>query len=298
MQAGRFDAVGEDVLDQCAEELWITRKAYLDAYKTAIQTRRRPPVWDDVARLVPQRPNDGAVVVGPVAIPLAEAQNPGQEIQVQVRERANPFPIRSLDSITQELNAISKVHDCFDAAKRSNSNLFYHCRGILLRHSTPDVRPISHQYVTKQPVEFSSVLIEGQAKRCCKTIAVEMATAFIGGSLDEVTVDNLTLWYYRTCRFNLSAQDKLECAEATIKYGEDLIRRGRRALGLPYNEKYATIKRNLSVAQHFLTTVRGAWDSCPGNTLPAKFLATAAYVAGLPYGIFGVRSMRPLKQDF
>lgn len=34
------------------------------------------------------------------------------------------------------------------------------------------------------------------------------------------------------------------------------------------------------------------------KSLPAKIINTAINVAGLPYGIFGVKAMRPLKQDF
>lgn len=96
----------------------------------------------------------------------------------------------------------------------------------------------------------------------------------------------------------MTAEKRYEAADGTLHYAEELIRQQRAALGLPYNDKYNVAKRSVSVGQQVLATIRNAWVQSEGMPTPARFLSSAVFLAGMPYGVFGVRAMRPIKQDF
>lgn len=247
------------------------RTIYLKRYLSAIRQNTLPPVWnmDDVEAVA-------AMLEGNVA----------------------PGYVRSVDSLTEELDALTHLKADLDRYQASLRTLNHSCRSLALMAQTPDVRPTSHTYVQKQDVEYCVVRVENIPRLCCKTVAVELANAFIGGSVEENTVENYSLWYFRTCRFNMTAEMRMKCAEGTIKYAESLIHQRRRELGLPYNEKYAVARRSVAVGQQVLSTIRNAWSSTEGLPMPARFVASATFLAGMPYGVFGVRAMRPLKQDF
>lgn len=115
---------------------------------------------------------------------------------------------------------------------------------------------------------------------------------------EELTTENLMLWYTRTCRFNISSDRKLELMHDTIAFAELRIRKLRNDCGLAYNPTFMTLRRGIDSVRSFWSTCMSAWSSTPDLPVPAKLLTTAVAVAGMPYGVFGVRAMRPIKQDF
>lgn len=231
-------------------------------------------------------------------LPPVYGQDQGEVVQRCLEDGVGLQYLRSLSSLNEELVTLNTLHDAISRAASSCNKLSLAIRRVEVLASSPDVRPTSHTYVQKQDVEYCTVRVGNVPKLCCKTVAVELANAFVGSSLEENTVENYTLWYFRTCRFNMTASERLEACEGTIKYAEELIRIQRAKLGLPYNDKYNAVKRSVSVGQQILSTFHSAWMQSEGMPLPARFLSSATFLAGMPYGVFGVRAMRPIKQDF
>lgn len=250
----------------------VTRRIeYCTTYLQAIQSNSLPPVY---------------------------GKDEGEMVKHYLEDGVQPQYIRSPSSLNEEMSSLNTLKDALNRAQSSCCELNKHIRRVEVMAETPDVRPTSHTYVQKQDVEYCIVRVGNVPKLCCKTVAVELANAFVGGSLEENTLENYSLWYFRTCRFNMSAEQRYNAAEGTLHYAEELIRTQRTALGLPYNDKYNFAKRSVSVGQQVLATVRNAWVQSEGMPTPARFATSAIFLAGMPYGIFGVRAMRPIKQDF
>lgn len=204
----------------------------------------------------------------------------------------------NLLEIDHEISSLDGVISAMDALQAAYSKFNIDCRTLQLMASTPDSRPECQKYVTKQDVDYVSVEFDGVKRIVCKTIADEMVTAFVGLPQDELTTENLILWYTRTCRFNISSSRKLEVMHDTVAFAEYQLRKLRRDCGIAYNPAYITLRRSLDTAHSFWNTCTNAWLATPSLPLPAKLLTTAVAVAGMPYGVFGVRAMRPIKQDF
>nr|QIJ70124.1 putative protein 2 [Gervais tombus-like virus] len=90
----------------------------------------------------------------------------------------------------------------------------------------------------------------------------------------------------------MSTQTKVACAHGTIAYAMALIEKHRKRCGLA-SINGGIVERFRSLAG----AIKQGWDGSD-RPLPAKILNTAVNIAGLPYGIFGVKAMRPIKRDF
>lgn len=211
-----------------------------------------------------------------------------------------PLPVvpDTLLGIDHEISSLDDVISAMDALQAAYTKFDIDCRTLQLVASTPDNRPECQKYITKQDVDYVSVEFDGVERIVCKTIADELVTAFVGLPQEELTTENMILWYTRTCRFNISSDRKLAVMHDTIAFAECRLRQLRKECGIAYNPTYMTLRRSIDTAHSFWNTCISAWTSSPELPLPAKLLTTAVAVAGMPYGIFGVRPMRPIKQDF
>lgn len=221
-------------------------------------------------------------------VPLNQEDNNGN----------NPVEPDNALEIDNEISSLDDVISAMDALQAAYSKFNTDCRTIQLVASSPDSRPECQKYITKQDVDYISVEFDGVARIVCKTIADELITAFVGLPQEELTTENMILWYTRTCRFNISSDRKLGVMHDTIAFAEYRLRQLRKECGLAYNPTYMTLRRSIDTAHGFWNTCISAWSSTPDLPLPAKLLTTAVAVAGMPYGVFGVRAMRPIKQDF
>lgn len=201
-------------------------------------------------------------------------------------------------SFVQEIAALDKLIAAMDDYKRTFGDLDSVIRSTELMAESPDYRPECQKYILKQDVTFINVRINNEQMVVCKTIADEMVNTFIGLPEGEITTENLTTWYTRTGRFNISAELKLKVMGATIYYAERRIRSFRHELGLSYNSNLNKVREAVDCGRGVWSTIVNAWDSTPSLPLLPKLLTTAVSIAGMPYGVFGVRKMRPIKQDF
>lgn len=140
--------------------------------------------------------------------------------------------------------------------------------------------------------------VDGVQKICCRTVALAIANQYVGASFEECNIESFTTYYFRTGRFNMTQEQRLLASTGTIQYAVHLIREQRQQLGLPFNEGVPKLTRQISAVNSALSSLaqiakKGSWLS-----LPANILSGGVKLAGLVYGHFGERKMRPLKQDF
>lgn len=229
-----------------------------------------------------------------------------------------------LQGESEAWNVASQYVNNWDRAVRDLRAFNRECS---LTAEVPDYRCEAAKYVEKQDVTYCIYRVDGRPWLCCKTIALEMVQAFAGTDSSECTVANYTLWYNRVSRFNLSTEVRMRATVGTIMYAHDAINHMRRQLGLPCGSAFTVIQGLVSAgdkAVDVLTSV-GKIAEAVGNTavyqaegdtpksrfiasltggaltgfaLPTMIFSVGKFIAGLPYGVFGVRRMRPLKKNF
>lgn len=196
--------------------------------------------------------------------------------------------------IDDEMSSLNNIIDLFSRTEKSSDNLSTHLRILELEDKIPDCRAVCQTYIEKQDVEYCTVGMDNVERLCCKTAAFEIANTFIGCPVEEQTLENYTLWFLRTARYNMTQEDKYNCLEGTIRYANKLIRTQRKVLDLPLTHKPSVFDRITTV----LSTFKDSWKSDKTLPLAPRIIQSTRLLAALPYGIFGVRPMRPVKQDF
>lgn len=191
----------------------------------------------------------------------------------------------------------------------------------------PDYRCEAAKYVEKQDVTYCMYRVDGHERLCCKTIALEMVQAFAGTDSSECTIANYTLWYNRVSRFNLSTEVRMQAIVGTIMYAHDHIKELRGQLGLPCGSAFTIMQGVVQAGDRaidvltsvgkiteavvntatyrekgetpkstFLANLTGT--ALTGFALPTVIFSAAKFIAGLPYGVFGVRRLKPTKKNF
>lgn len=196
--------------------------------------------------------------------------------------------------VDSEIDSTGRVLDLISRAKESDMHLVELLRTVELEDEVPDCRAVSQNYIEKQDVEYCVVRVGNDERLCCKTAAIELANTYIGVPLEEQTVENFSLWFARSARFNMSMEARLNSMVGTVAYAVSLIKKHRKMLGLPTIYRPSYFDRIFSVA----STVKKAWASSESKPIIPKILSTTKFLSALPYGIFGVRNMRPVKTDF
>lgn len=203
--------------------------------------------------------------------------------------------INERNLIDEEISSINNVLDHLSRTEKSGFDIATQLRVLELEDKIPDVRSVAQTYIEKQDVEYCYVGVDDVQRLCCKTAAYELANTYIGCPVEEQTIENYTLWFLRTARFNMSTEDKYNCLEGTIVFANHLIRKQRKLLGLPLRRKPSVFDRITGV----ISSVGEAWKANKKEEAFApRILQTTRLLAALPYGIFGVRKMRPVKRDF
>lgn len=196
--------------------------------------------------------------------------------------------------IDDELDDTAHVLDLILRTKESDYHLADLLRSVDLEDEIPDCRATSQNYIEKQDVEYCIVRVGHDQRLCCKTAAIELANTYIGVPLEEQTVENFSLWFARSARFNMSMEARINSMVGTIALATSIIQKQRKLLGLPITYRPSKLDRIFNVA----STLRKAWYATGDKPLLPKILSSTKFLAALPYGVFGVRNMRPVKQDF
>lgn len=232
----------------------------------------------------------------------AEIEGVAEETKViyeQVTRNNDHLSHKDVNWITEMSQRFAHVGEDLEAYNKASLDLHKFGKYHQILNLAPDLRPKSQTYIQKEDVDYCTYEVAGVQKVCCRTVALAIANQYIGASFEECNVESFTTYYFRTCRFNMSQEQKLTAAAGTIEFATHVIREVRKELGLPFNEGVPTITRNLqafSSAVNSLTAI--ANQSKSWLSLPARILSGGVKLAGLVYGHFGVRKMRPLKQDF
>lgn len=238
------------------EKVLVRRKIFLQRYLRALRDGLEAPKWDLA--------NDNAVI--------------------DDDDDEEPFPWSEelvkaeIASGEQVLAKIANWRGCMSDVRRLQ-------RRLVAKDTVYDFRATSKRYISKQPVEYCAVLVDGHREECCKTIAIELANTYTPLPMDENTRENYTLWYFRTGRFNISEEKKRATLKGTIYYAERMIMSAKKELGMPTRRTHGFLaKLNKNLEQ--------------GGSLPSGMMRAVCEIAGLPYGLFGVKALRPAKQDF
>lgn len=244
------------------------------------------------------------------------------------RDAAAQEPEREVD---QDLPRLNQIHASWMYAA-TTLNVWYsarddlrvYCRKIVLLDEVYDYRPEDSKYVEKQDLDFGVYRVEDVPRLCCKTAAYALTRAYMGVSPSEVTISNLTLWYSRVAGLNMSNEVRLEACVGTIYFARDLIVRKRKELGLATSNVFSQVSLLSACADKVMDVVAsfgkvaefispsrltgetaksGLLAKVTGSTptgfaLPTVLLSGARFIAGLPYGILGVKALRPAKQHF
>lgn len=234
-----------------------------------------------------------------VLAPIENVPEDTRKIYEQVISHHHYLEYKDANWITEMSQRFAHLGEDLENYNKASMDLHKFGKYHQILNLAPDLRPKSQTYIQKEDVDYCTYEVAGVQKVCCRTVALAIANQYIGASFEECNVESFTTYYFRTCRFNMSQEQKLSAAAGTIEFATHVIREVRKELGLPFNEGVPTITRNLqafSSAVNSLTAI--ANQSKSWLSLPARILSGGVKLAGLVYGHFGVRKMRPLKQDF
>lgn len=234
----------------------------------------------------------------------------------------------NLKLIESESNAWNVAAGFVNGWSSSVNDLRALSRKACLMRQVPDYRCEAAKYTEKQDVEYCTYRVENIPRLCCKTIAVEMVQAYVGTEASECNINNYTLWYNRVSRFNLSPEVRIEASLGTIMFAHDTITHMRKSLGLPISNAFSVVQGLVYAGERATDVISGLGKiseavvntalgtptlgdnpkaQCLANitgttptglSLPTILISGAKFIAGLPYGVFGVRRMRPLKKNF
>lgn len=227
--------------------------------------------------------------------PIWHASPFGQDIRLPIDNFDEDTAFAHVHAlIDDELNSTGRILDLISRTKDADYHLTELLRTVELEDEVPDCRAVSQNYIEKQDVEYCVVRVGDNQRLCCKTAAIELANTYVAVPLEEQTVENFSLWFARSGRFNMSMEARLNSMVGTIAYATSLIKKQRAQLGLPTIYRPSRLDRIFNV----ITTLRKSWQCTDDKPVIPKILSSIKFLSALPYGVFGVRNMRPIKQDF
>lgn len=231
--------------------------------------------------------------VDSIGLPVAGLDQ--AQARINARYGLPPNLGHSIASIKQCATLFEEANEAGQALDEASRVYAAWLRNQQMAPDIPDHRPVGARYIAKQDVDSAIVRVGNNFRSAVPYASDEIALAFLGSSPENNTRAAHVTYYTMRQNWNLSPRDKLDNVTGTVLLAEDKIKQISNELGIPYATNVTRLKTYLSYIKRIGSDIAEVIQE--REKLPT-ILATFIGSAGLAYGVFGTRALKPAKLGF
>lgn len=197
----------------------------------------------------------------------------------------------------QVLALLTAISDLLDKIDSTNGSIRSYQRSNFLLSRSSDRRPVGCRYIQKEEIVPISIRIGDNIRPALSNVAHQIAAAFVGQPAENQSIESYTRYYEQRMCWNMSAEEKSQYLVGTVTLAQEIIIQIHQELELPLTNNMNRLGIWISSIKRLINNVGQTIDTLDRYDIP-KLLTIFVGCAGLSYGIFGVRALKPAKLGF